>query len=665
MFNEKDQLAVNAIRMLAIEQIEKANSGHPGLPLGAAPMAYTLWGEHLNASAQNPKWINRDRFVLSAGHGSALLYSLLHLAGYAVSMEDLKSFRQLNSKTPGHPEYRHTDGVEATTGPLGQGIAQAVGMAMAEVHLAAEYNTKSFNIMDHYTYALVGDGDLMEGVSYEAMSFAGRQKLGKLIVLYDSNDISLDGDLNKAFTEDIKGRFEAQGWHYFRVEDGNDLEEISNAIEVAKAETDKPSLIEVKTQIGYGSPEAGTHTVHGSPLGEKGMASTKAFYHWTEDEFTVPAAAQAQFDQRFKERPAIAYAEWQKLFKAYEQAEPTKAASLKQAFSGDLPEDYDKALKFVDTSADAKATRATSSTAIQALAKAVPYLWGGSADLSGSNKTTINNARDFDVDERAGRNIWFGVREFAMMAMINGIALHGGSKIFAGTFFVFSDYPKAAIRIAALSGIPVTYVMTHDSIGVGEDGPTHEPIEQLAAFRAMPNLNVIRPADENEVYVAWKLALESQQTPTMLVLSRQSVPVLAHSNELAEDGVRKGAYVISAVDGQPDGILIATGSEVSLAIEAQALLKQEGINVSVVSMPSQNIFDQQDDSYKEAVLPSAVRNRMSIEMGATFGWERYVGLDGFTYGIDSFGKSGKGADVLADFGFTAEAVVTAYKKHFN
>lgn len=665
MFNKQDELAVNTLRALSIEQIEKANSGHPGLPLGAAPMAYVLWSQFLNATAADPKWINRDRFVLSAGHGSALLYSLLHVAGYDVTIDDLKEFRQVDSRTPGHPEYNHTDGVEATTGPLGQGIAQAVGMAMAEEHLASVYNTDDFNIIDHYTYSLVGDGDLMEGISYEALSFAGRQKLSKLIVLYDSNDISLDGDLDKSFNEDIKGRFEAQGFHYFRVEDGNDLNEISNAIEMAKAETEKPTLIEIKTEIGYGSPDAGTNTVHGAPLGETGIASTKEFYKWDHDSFEVPEDAKSQFDEGFKTRPTAEYDSWMKKFAEYEAAEPKKASELKLAFSGELPEDYDKDLKYVSPATDAVATRASNSTAIQALAKSVPFLWGGSADLSGSNKTTIKNSKDFDVDTRRGRNIWFGVREFAMMAMINGIALHGGSKIFAGTFFVFSDYPKGAIRLAALSGIPVTYVMTHDSVGVGEDGPTHEPIEQLAAFRAMPNINVIRPADENEVYTAWKIAIESTDRPTMLVLSRQSVPVLENTQSLAEEGVRKGGYVVSKANSQQDGILIATGSEVSLAVEAQKLLEADGINVSVVSLPVQNLFDEQDAEYKETVLPASIRDRMSIEMGSTFGWERYVGLDGLTYGIDRFGKSGKGEEVIADFGFTPEAIAQAYKEKFN
>ena len=664
MFNEKDQLAVNTIRALSIEQIERANSGHPGLPLGAAPMAYALWSDHLQVNPLVSDWMNRDRFVLSAGHGSAMLYSLLHLSGFDVSIEDLKDFRQLKSKTPGHPEYRHTDGVEATTGPLGQGIAQAVGMAMAEAHLAALYNREGYPVIDHYTYTLVGDGDLMEGISYEACSFAGRQKLGKLIVLYDSNNISLDGDLDQAFGEDIQQRFESQNWHYQRVEDGNDLAAISQAISQAKAIKDQPSMIEVKTIIGYGSPQQGTSKVHGAPIGQEAWDHTKTNYQYSLGAFEVAPEAQEQFDTRVSQRGQQVYQEWKGLFDRYQADYPEQAQELERAFANELPAGYDQGITFQDETAKAEASRSSSGRAINALASAIPYFWGGSADLSGSNKTMIKDDQDFMPTTRQGRNVWFGVREFAMAAMMNGAALHGGNRIYGGTFFVFSDYLKAAIRLSALSKLPVTYVLTHDSVAVGEDGPTHEPIEHLAAFRAMPNLNVIRPADANETMVAWKLAVEAQETPTLLALSRQNLPVLANSQSLAEEGVRKGAYIISPAKQEASGLLIATGSEVTLAIEAQSLLSQEGVDVAVVSMPCQELFDQQSKDYQESILPRGINHRMSIEMGASFGWHKYVGLEGVTYAVDRFGQSGPGQVVVEDFGFTVSQIAQAYLKAF-
>ncbi|MGF3066561.1 transketolase [Facklamia sp. P12950] len=665
MFSKKDQIAVNTIRALSVDQIEAANSGHPGLPLGAAPMAYALWSSHLNINPKDSQWINRDRFVLSAGHGSAMLYSLLHLSGFKVTMEDLKQFRQLGSITPGHPEYRHTDGVEATTGPLGQGIAQAVGMAMAEQHTAALYNTDQHQVINHYTYVLVGDGDLMEGISYEACSYAGRQKLGKLVVLYDSNDISLDGDLDLSFVEDIKKRFESQNWHYQRVEDGNDLEAISQAIEVAKEVSDQPSIIEVKTVIGFGSPNEGTSKVHGAPLGADAWSQTKAKYGYDYPAFTVPEETKSVFNEKIVERGKKAQDEWQNLFEQYQEANPELAKELKAAFANELPEDYAADLKFLDVNAKAEATRSSSGTAIQGLKARVSYLWGGSADLSGSNKTMIKETEDFMPGSRQGQNIWFGVREFAMAAMMNGAALHGGNKIYGGTFFVFSDYLKAAIRLSALSQLPVTYVLTHDSVAVGEDGPTHEPIEHLAAFRAMPNLNVIRPADANETMVAWKIAVESQTTPTLLVLSRQNLPVINNSNELAEEGVRKGAYIISPAKEDAQGVLIATGSEVSVAIETQALLAEKEVYINVISMPAQNIFDQQSDEYKEMILPKQLDKRASIEMGSSFGWHKYIGMDGLTISIDEFGTSAPGHQAIEHFGFSAEKIAQAYLKHFE
>ena len=667
MFNEKDLLAVNTLRTLSVDQIEAANSGHPGLPMGAAPMAYALWAGHLNVNAKDSDWLNRDRFILSAGHGSALLYSLLHTAGFDVSIDDLKNFRQLGSKTPGHPEVGHTHGVEATSGPLGQGIATAVGMAMAEAHLGATYNTPDFPVIDHYTYALCGDGDLMEGIAYEACSLAGKLQLGKLVVLYDSNDISLDGDLSQAFVENVKDRFEAQGWHYLRVEDGNDLNAISAAIEAAKAHTSQPTIIEIKTVIGFGSKNEGTAKVHGAPLGSEDWAATKAKYGWNYPAFTVPEEAAQLFAEKVQARGAKANEAWNQLFEAYKAAHPEKAAALVAAFQGKLPEGYDAGLKLVGPETVADASRNSSFKAIQALGQGVPFLWGGSADLSGSNKTMNSQEQDFMPDNYAGRNIWFGVREFGMAAAMNGVALHGGSKIYGGTFFVFTDYLKAAVRLAALSQLPVIYVMTHDSIAVGEDGPTHEPIEQLAAFRALPNLNVFRPADVNETYVAWKVAVEEQTRPSMLVLTRQNLPVLANSQSLAEEGVRKGAYVVSPAQGQvPAGLLLASGSEVALAVAAQAKLREEhGVDVSVVSFPAFNRFDEQDAAYKESVLPNAVRNRLSVEMASTFGWQKYVGLDGVTVGIDGFGASGPADQVMAQFGFTVDNVVARYLEAFG
>lgn len=666
MFNDKDQVAVNALRALSIEQIEKANSGHPGLPMGAAPMAYALWAEHLTINPEESKWINRDRFVLSAGHGSALLYALLHLSGFDVSKEDLENFRQMGSKTPGHPEVFHTDGVEATTGPLGQGIANAVGMAMAEEHLAALYNTDEHALIDHYTYVLCGDGDLMEGISYEACSFAGKQKLSKLIVLYDSNDISLDGDLSQSFDEDIKGRFESQNWQYLRVEDGNDLNAISQAIQEAKNNTNQPSLIEVKTVIGYGSSKQGTSAVHGAPIGEEEWEETKKVYGWDSPAFEVPDEARQLFEEKVKARGQKAYEEWMETYASYQEAHPEQAEYLRSAFEDNaLPENYDQELTYVDSETKADATRSSSSAIIQQLAEHVPNLWGGSADLASSNKTMMSEENDFMPNNRSGRNIWFGVREHAMGAMMNGIALHGGTRIYGGTFFVFSDYLKPAIRLAALSGLPVTYVLTHDSVAVGEDGPTHEPIEQLAAFRAMPNLNVIRPADYNETLAAWKIAISSQDRPTMLVLTRQGVPVLENSQSLAEEGVARGAYVASRADGEAEGILIAAGSEVALAVEAQQILAEEGIHVNVVSMPAMNLFEEQDDDYKESVLPSELSHRVTIEMGASYGWHKYAGDQGLCLGIDEFGKSAPGSEVIESFGFTPDKIAQSYKEHFE
>ncbi|MED3789189.1 transketolase [Peribacillus frigoritolerans] len=664
MNHNLETLAVNTIRTLSIDAIDKANSGHPGMPMGAAPMAYTLWTKFMNINPKNPNWFNRDRFVLSAGHGSALLYSLLHLAGYELSIEDLKNFRQWGSKTPGHPEYGHTAGVDATTGPLGQGIAMAVGKAMAERHLAETYNKDGLEIVDHFTYSICGDGDLMEGVSAEAASLAAHLKLGRLVVLYDSNDISLDGDLDRSFSEHVEDRFKAYGWQVIRVEDGNNLTEIANAIEEAKGDLTHPTLIEVKTTIGFGSPNhAGTSGVHGSPLGAVETKLTKEAYAWTfEEDFYVSEEVYAHFKATIAEAGQKKENEWNDVFAEYKEKYPELARQFELAVEGKLPEGWEETLPVYETGSSL-ASRASSGEVLNAVAQAVPQLFGGSADLAGSNKTMIKDAEDFTLADYSGRNIWFGVREFAMGAALNGMALHGGIKVFGGTFFVFSDYLRPAIRLAALMKLPVTYVFTHDSIAVGEDGPTHEPIEQLPSLRAMPGLSVIRPADANETAAAWRLALESTDRPTALVLTRQNLPTLEGTKENAYEGVSKGAYIVSkAGKDQADALLLATGSEVSLAVEAQSVLAAEGIDVSVVSMPAWDRFEEQSAEYKESVIPKSVKKRLGIEMASTLGWERYVGDEGQVLGINHFGVSAPGETIMKEFGFTIENVVAKVKE---
>ncbi|MBP7085310.1 MAG: transketolase [Enterococcus sp.] len=662
MFDKIDELGVNTLRTLSIDMVQKANSGHPGLPMGAAPMAYALWTKHLKVNPKTSRnWVDRDRFVLSAGHGSALLYSLLHCSGYDVQKEDLENFRQWDSRTPGHPEVLHTDGVEATTGPLGQGIAMAVGMAMSEAHLAATYNQTDFPIVDHYTYVLCGDGDLMEGISHEASSMAGHMKLDKLIVLYDSNDISLDGPTSKAFTENVGARYEAYGWQHILVKDGRDLNAISAAIEAAKQEKNKPTLIEVKTVIGFGAPNQGTSSVHGAPLGIEGIQAAKEIYGWDYPEFEVPEEVATRFKETMIEDGQKAEEEWNELFARYEGAYPELAAQFRQAFADELPEEWADHLPTYEVGSS-QASRVSSKDMIQALSKAVPSLWGGSADLSGSNNTMVAAEKDFEPGQYEGRNIWFGVREFAMAAAMNGIQLHGGTRIYGGTFFVFVDYLRPAVRLAAIQKTPVTYVLTHDSVAVGEDGPTHEPVEQLSSLRSIPNLHVIRPADGNETRAAWKVAMTSKETPTVLVLSRQNLPVIEGTTTLADDFVSKGAYVVSPQKGEkPEGILIATGSEVFLATEAQKALAAEGMDVSVVSMPSMDLFEAQSAEYKESVLPKSVKKRVAIEAGSPFGWERYTKCRGKIIAIDHFGASAPGDKVLAEFGFTTENVINTYK----
>ncbi|MBW3109176.1 transketolase, partial [Mammaliicoccus sciuri] len=597
MFNEKDQLAVDSIRALSIDAIEAANSGHPGLPMGAAPMAYALWTKHLNFNPQSKNYFNRDRFVLSAGHGSALLYSLLHVSG-SLELEEVKNFRQWDSKTPGHPEFRHTDGVEVTTGPLGQGFAMSVGMAMAEKHLAGKFNKDKYDVVDHYTYVLASDGDLMEGISHEAASLAGHLNLDKLITLYDSNDISLDGELNKAFSENVKERFSSYGWSYILVEDGNDLEAIDKAITEAKT-LESPTLIEVKTVIGYGAPnKAGTNGVHGAPLGEEERElALKAYGLDPSKRFNVPQEVYDIFSETMLKRANEDEAAWEKLVEAYTNDYPELGQAFKQAISNELPVDYDKELPVYEAG-NSSATRADSGEVIQALSKSVPAFFGGSADLASSNKSNVKDEADFSSETPEGRNVWFGVREFGMAAAVNGMAVHGGVKPYGATFFVFSDYLKPAVRLSAIMGVPSTFVFTHDSIAVGEDGPTHEPVEQLAGLRAIPNLNVIRPADGNETRVAWKVALESETTPTALVLTRQNLTALDVEESVLEEGVRKGGYVVYRSEIEPEYLLLASGSEVSLAVDAAKDIEAQGKGVQVVSLPNWHAFDQQDAEYK-------------------------------------------------------------------
>ena len=656
MFNEKDQLAIDTIRALSIDAIEEANSGHPGLPMGAAPMAYTLWTRHLNFNPQSKDYFNRDRFILSAGHGSALLYSLLHVSG-SLELEELKQFRQWGSKTPGHPEFSHTDGVEVTTGPLGQGFAMSVGMALAEAHLGGKFNKDDINVVDHYTYVLASDGDLMEGISHEAASFAGHNQLDKLIVLYDSNDISLYGELNKSFSEDVKQRFESYGWNHILVKDGNNLEEIDNAITKAKQQNG-PTLIEVKTIIGYGAPNvSGTNGVHGAPLGtDERKLTFEAYGLDPEKRFNVPEEVYEIFQTTMLKRANEHEDEWKEKLETYTEKYPELAEEFKLAISGKLPENYKDELPKFSSDHNA-ATRADSGEIIQAISKSVPSFFGGSADLAGSNKSNVKEATDYNPNTPEGKNVWFGVREFAMGAAVNGMAAHGGLHPYGATFFVFSDYLKPALRLSAIMGLNATFIFTHDSIAVGEDGPTHEPIEQLAGLRAIPNMNVIRPADGNETRVAWEVALESKQTPTSLVLTRQNLPYLDVDEETVEEGVRKGAYVVFETETKPEYLLLATGSEVSLAIEVAKDLDKQGKGVRVVSMPNWFAFEQQTDEYKESVIPKELTKRVAIEMASPLGWHKYVGTEGKVIGIDGFGASAPGDLVVEKYGFTKENIL--------
>jgi transketolase len=653
-----DELSVSTIRLLSVDAVQAANSGHPGLPLGAAPMAYVLWSRFLRFNPQDPKWPNRDRFVLSAGHGSALLYSLLHLYGYDLSLDDVKHFRKLHSRTPGHPESHMTPGVEVTTGPLGQGFANGVGMAMGEAHLAALYNKPEHKVMDHYTYAIVSDGDLMEGISAEAASLAGHLKLGKLIYLYDDNDISLDGPTKLAYTEDVLKRFEAYGWHTQRVADGNDLAAIEAAIKAAQDETERPSLISVKTIIGYGSPQEGTSKVHGSPLGPENLRKAKEFFGFNPDEsFVVPAEVKPHLLEP-GQRGAKLQQEWDEQFAKFAQEFEAEARQFQISFKGELPEGWDKDLP-VFTPADKElATRQASGKALEALKKSIPYLFGGSADLASSNDMPTSGDISFQPGNYAHNNIWFGVREHAMGGALNGLSHHGGLRVYGGTFLTFSDYMRGAIRLTALAESAVTFVFTHDSIGLGEDGPTHQPVEQVVSLRTIPNIIVLRPGDANETVEAWRVALTKPKSPVLLILSRQKLPVFDQTVlGSAREGVGKGAYILKEAGGEAQLILVATGSEVSLALKAQEALNKEGIAARVVSMPSWELFEQQDEAYQHKVLPPKLKKRITIEAGSPIGWHKYATDEGISIAMNRFGESGPGEEVMAQFGFSVENVV--------
>lgn len=655
-----DEMSVNAIRVLSAEAIEKAKSGHPGLPLGTAPAAYELWSRHMNHNPKNPKWENRDRFVLSGGHGSMLLYSLLHLFGYGnLSIEEIKNFRQLDSLTPGHPEYGHTVGIEATTGPLGQGMAMAVGMAMAEAHLAAVFNKEGYNVVDHYTYVLGGDGCMMEGISSEAFSLAGTLALDKLIVLYDSNNISIEGSTDIAFTEDVMKRFEAFGFQTIEVKDGNDLAAIGAAIEEAKADKTRPSLIKIDTLIGYGCPaKQGKASAHGEPLGEENIAALKENLKWPcREAFEVPQEVYDNYKAIAQER-GKAEEEWNTLFAEYCSKFPEMKELWDNYYNGFDLTDLFESEEFWAAGEKPEATRNTSGAVLNLIKAHMPNLIGGSADLAPSNKTNMKGMGDFSKNDYAGSNLHFGVREQAMTAITSGIALHGGLRPFAATFFVFSDYTKPMARLASIMKLPVTYVFTHDSIGVGEDGPTHEPIEQLAVFRAMPNFTIYRPCDRRETAAAWQYAIQSKSTPTGLVLTRQNLPQMEGSSKEA----LKGGYVIAdSSKAEPDAIIIASGSEVSLAVDAKAKLAEEGIDVRVVSMPSMDVFEEQTAEYKEKILPKSCRKRVAVEALSDFGWYRYVGLDGAVVSMKGFGASGPANQLFEKFGFTVDNVVKTVK----
>jgi transketolase len=654
--HELDQLSINALRFLAVDAVEKAKSGHPGAPLGCAPIAYLLYHKFMKHDPSDPKWIDRDRFILSNGHASALLYGALHLSGYDLPMAQLEQFRQWGSHTPGHPEYGETPGVEVTTGPLGQGLGMAVGIATAEKHLAAVYNRDTYNIIDHFTYVLCGDGDLMEGISHEVASLAGTLGLGKLIVFYDDNLISLDGPTELSYTEDVTKRFEAYHWHVQSVADGNDLQGLEDAILAAKAETTRPSLIRVHTVIGYGSPKAGTNKVHGEALGAEAVKATKKNLNWPEDKtFYVPDEARANWDT-IKLRGKDAHNEWQAEFEEYKKAYPEPAAEFDRTIKAVLAKDWEKKIPVFPTDKPV-ATRNAGQIVMNAIEKVVPELFGGAADLTASTKTIFKDSPSFHVDP-TGRNVFFGVREFGMCAMVNGMAAHGGLIPFGSTFFTFSDYCRSALRMAALMSVHSLFVFTHDSVGLGEDGPTHQPIEQLMSLRAIPQLTDFRPADANETAACWQLALE-RKSASFMALSRQDLPVIDNEKYKVHEGVKKGAYALD--NSGKDIILIATGSEVSVIVKAAEELKAVGINASVVSMPSFKIYDEQDEAYKNSLLPEATP-KIAVEAGATMGWYKYIGHNGAVIGLDRFGASAPGPIALEKLGISVAHVVEQAKK---
>ena len=656
--SELDQLSINTLRFLAVDAVDKAKSGHPGAPLGDAPMAYLLWHKYMRQNPKNSHWSNRDRFVLSNGHASALLYGLLHLAGYDLSIEDLKQFRQWGSRTPGHPEYHHTDGVEVTTGPLGQGFAMAAGMAAAEKHLAARFNKPGFPIVDHFTYGICGDGDLMEGISHEAASLAGTLQLGKMIFMYDDNLISLDGPTELSFTEDVLKRFEAYHWHVQFVSDGNDLDAISSAIEAAKAVTDKPSLIAVRTIIGFGSPIAGTNKVHGEALKEDEAKETKRNLNWPEDKFFyVPDEAAKNWHQII-EKGEKYEAEWNALFAKYKLQYPELAAEFERTFAGKLPDGWEKSLPVFPADGKPVATRNAGNTVMNAFAKTIPEVFGGAADLTASTKTIFKDGGNFHIDP-AGRNVFFGVREFAMCAMVNGMAVHGGLIPYGSTFFTFSDYCKPALRIAALMKSHSIFVYTHDSIALGEDGPTHQPVEQLMALRIIPEMIDLRPADANETSACWGIAL-STKAPSAFALSRQDLPILDAEKYGVFEGVKKGAYILEKGGDKPDVLIVGTGAEVWTALNGAKALKEQGITARVVSMPSWRLFEEQSDEYKDSVFPAHLP-KLAIEAGATLGWYKWIGRHGEVIGLDRFGASAPGTKALEELGFNTENVVAKAK----
>lgn len=659
--SELDALAASTIRFLAIDAVEQANSGHPGAPMGMAAMAWTLWSRLLRCNPADPNWFNRDRVILSNGHASMLLYALLHLSGYQLSLKDLQNFRQWHSPTAGHPEFGECPGVEVTTGPLGQGMANAVGFAIAERWLAAQFNREGLAVIDHFTYVFCGDGDLMEGISGEAASFAGHQALGKLICLYDSNEISIEGSTSLAFTEDVGKRYEAYGWQVLRVEDGNDMQAVEAAVRAAQGDTTRPSMIEVRTHIGFGSPKQDSASSHGSPLGADAVAATRAFFGWPDDKFHVPQAV-ADLRQGFLDRGKAWQAQWDQNLESYAQLHPGEAALLQRYMDDGLPEDWNAGLATLFAADDGSASRASSGKVLSLLGERLGNLVGGSADLEPSNKSWQAQSAMQDAAHPAGNNIRYGVREHAMAAIVNGMTLHGGVRAYGATFLQFADYMRPAMRLSALMGIPSIFIFTHDSIGLGEDGPTHQPVEHLMSLRVMPNMLTLRPADSHETAVAWQVAIESRSRPVSLILTRQNLPALRpDAPQLAEE-LRRGAYVVRECKGNPDIILIGTGSEVVLAMQAAATLSDEGHRVRVVSMPSWELFQGQKRSYRDSILPPDCTCRVAVEAGIRMGWERYVGLEGRIIGMDGFGASAP-AEVLYDrFGITTEAVLIAARE---